>query len=177
MYLRCSVQENPKEWKKWLPLAELWYNSLMHSSTGMSPFKALYGHEPNLGAMPTVTEDTNLSVSTLLTDKATQLQRLKINLVAAQNRTKMKADKHRTKKEFQVGEKVLLKLQPYVQNSVVRRPYPKLVYKYFGPFEILAGVGEVAYKLNHQKGAWCIRCFTCHNSRNIAQITLWYSQT
>lgn len=53
MYLRCSIQDNPKQWKLWLPMAELWYNSSFHSSIGCSPFKALYGHEPNLGAMPT----------------------------------------------------------------------------------------------------------------------------
>lgn len=50
MYLRCSVHDTPKTWKSWLSLAELWYNSSFHSSIGCSPFKALYGYEPNLGA-------------------------------------------------------------------------------------------------------------------------------
>ncbi|KAK1602459.1 hypothetical protein QYE76_071987 [Lolium multiflorum] len=47
----------------------------------------------------------------------------------------------------QIGEQVLLKLQPYVQQSVVRRPYPKLSFKYFGPYTVLAKYGSVAYKL------------------------------
>ena len=53
MYLRCSVQDSPTTWKSWLSLAQLWYNSSFHSSLGCSPFKALYGYEPNLGLHPT----------------------------------------------------------------------------------------------------------------------------
>ncbi|GJV95601.1 peroxidase 64 [Tanacetum coccineum] len=38
--------ENPKEWYKWLSLAELWYNSNYHSSIATTPFEALYGQPP-----------------------------------------------------------------------------------------------------------------------------------
>jgi hypothetical protein len=37
MYLRCAVHDAPKQWKNWLSLAELWYNSSYHSSLGCSP--------------------------------------------------------------------------------------------------------------------------------------------
>jgi hypothetical protein len=47
------------------------------------------------------------------------------------------ADDKRSVHEFQVGEKVLLKLQPYAQSSVVNRPCPKLSIKFFGPYKIL----------------------------------------
>jgi hypothetical protein len=46
-----------------------------------------------------------------------------------------------------VGEKVLLKLQPYTQKTVINRPYPKLAYKYFGPYTILKRIGQVAYRI------------------------------
>jgi len=51
MYLWCAIHQVPKQWKQWLPLAELWYNSRMHTSLGCSPSRALYGHEPNLGVL------------------------------------------------------------------------------------------------------------------------------
>jgi transposase InsO family protein len=51
MYLRTAVHETPRRWRRWLPAAEFWYNSSFHSSLNSSPFKALYGREPNLGGM------------------------------------------------------------------------------------------------------------------------------
>uniref|UniRef100_A0A8R7R5U2 Integrase catalytic domain-containing protein n=1 Tax=Triticum urartu TaxID=4572 RepID=A0A8R7R5U2_TRIUA len=52
MYLRCAVHDTPRQWRKWLPAAEFWYNSAHHSSLKCSPVKALYGKEPNLGGLP-----------------------------------------------------------------------------------------------------------------------------
>jgi len=60
---------------------------------------------------------------------------------------KLTADKKRTDYQFAVGDQVLLKLQPYTQSSVANRPYPKLAYKYFGPYTVIQKVGTVAYRL------------------------------
>lgn len=61
---------------------------------------------------------------------------------------KQAADKKRSDVEFQVGDNVLLKLQPYVHSSVVSRPYPKLAMKYFGPYKVLAQIGRTSYTLD-----------------------------
>ncbi|KAM0887617.1 hypothetical protein ACQ4PT_028880 [Festuca glaucescens] len=153
MYLRCSIHANPTHWKKWLPVAELWYNSSFHSTIGVSPFQALYGYEPNFGAIPDIGICSDNPVAAILAERAVQLENLKVNMAAAQNRMKQKTDKNRTEKEFQMGDTVLLKLQPYVQKSVVSRPYPKLAYKYFGPYKILERIGKVAYRLELPKGS------------------------
>lgn len=147
MYLRCAVQDSPKTWTSWLSLAELWYNSSYHSSLGCSPFKALYGTEVNIGTPSSFSTSTPASVSDMVANRELHLQCLKDHLAAAQNRMKSIADRKRSDLQFQVGDAVLLKLQPYTQSSVANRPYPKLSYKYFGPFKIVEHVGTVAYRL------------------------------
>lgn len=49
--------------------------------------------------------------------------------------------------ELQIGQLVLVKLQPYWQNSMCEWKYLKLSRRYFGPFRILERIGKVAYRL------------------------------
>lgn len=135
-YLCCFVHACPSQWYSWLGLSEYWYNTCYHTALNVSPFRALYGYEPNhFGIVPA----TDVTIP--------ELDLLKQHLSRAQLRMKTQADKHRTERVFQVGDMVYLKLQRYVQNSVQHRSN-KLSFKFFGPFEILEKIGSVAYKLN-----------------------------
>ena len=69
------------------------------------------------------------------------------HLARAQQRMKIQADKHRSERQFAVGDSVYLKLQPYVQSSLAPRSNQKLAFRFFGPFSVIAKVGSVAYKL------------------------------
>jgi hypothetical protein len=80
MFLRYFVHETPHQWCRWLPLADFWYNSSYHLSLGTSPFKALYGCEPNLGAMPVLDDDNLSEAGLILRDRHAQLDRLKLHL-------------------------------------------------------------------------------------------------
>jgi len=148
MYLRCAVSDGPKKWHAWLGQAEFWYNTNFHTAIGCSPFKALYGYDPDLGVSPSLSSSTQPSVSEFMTDRVLLLGIFKDNLLRAQNHMKQAADRHRSDVVFQVGDKVLLKLQPYAQSSLVNRPCPKLAMKYFGPYTMLERIGSTAYKLD-----------------------------
>jgi hypothetical protein len=147
MYLRCVVHAQPTKWKTWLPLAEFWYNTSYHTSLACSPFKVLYGYDPPFAAAPTVPSDTAADVAQVLVERAQFTAMLREQLAAAQNRMKLRADRLRTDRQFQVGDMVLLKLQSYVQQSVISRPCPKLAFKFFGPYKIMERVGAMAYHL------------------------------
>jgi len=47
-YLRCMCLSFPKEWSKWLPLAEFWYNTTFHSTIQLTPYEVLYNQPPPL---------------------------------------------------------------------------------------------------------------------------------
>jgi hypothetical protein len=113
----------------------------------MTPFKALYGRDPPAVTRYTPHHSDPPALQEELLFRNRILQQLKGNLEKAQHYMKKQADKHRSDVTFHVGELVLVKLQPYKQHSVALRNNQKLGMRYFGPFEIIARVGEVAYKL------------------------------
>lgn len=76
------------------------------------------------------------------------LDELNLNLMKAQQRMKSHEDQKRSEVSFNVGEGVYLKLQPYRQQLLARRPFKKLFARFYGPFKVVQRVGEVAYKLD-----------------------------
>lgn len=57
------------------------------------------------------------------------------------------ADLHRSDRQFQVGDWVYLKLQPYKLQSLAIRSCLKLFSRFYGPFQVLERIGKVAYRL------------------------------
>lgn len=64
--------------------------------------------------------------------------------------------------EFSAGDMVYLKMKPYHRKSLAHRNNEKLAPRYYRPFKVLAKVGKVAYRLNHQEYKF-IRYSMSHN--------------
>jgi hypothetical protein len=146
-FLRCTVHACPTKWFKWIPLAEFWYNTAFHSAIGRASFEALYGHPPRHFGISASAACAVPELDYWLQEREVMVSLLRQHLTRAQQRMKKQADKHRQERSFAVGDLVFLKLQPYVQTSLAPRSSQKLAFKFFGPYKILAKVGEVAYKL------------------------------
>ena len=103
-YLMAFAANRPQSWVEWLPLAEFWFNTNFHVSLKMTPFEALYGFSlPRL--LDYILGTTKVdSVEVHLRTRQQLISLLKQNLVAAQERMKVAADKHRTMREFAVGD-------------------------------------------------------------------------
>ena len=105
-YLRAFVRNKPHRWADWLSLAEYWFNTNFHTSIKLTPFEALYGYPPSRLQDYIPGTSRVAAVDSLLTQRQQILATIKANLVAAQERMKFFADKHRTERSFQVGDSV-----------------------------------------------------------------------
>ncbi|GJQ90730.1 hypothetical protein Tco_0001869 [Tanacetum coccineum] len=117
-----------------------------HASIKAAPFELLYGRKcrapicwdevgERLIEGPELIEITNEKVAVA-----------KEKLKEARSRQKSYADKHRRDLEFQVGDRVFLKVSPFrgVKRFGIKG---KLSPRFIGPFEILERIGEVSYRL------------------------------
>lgn len=147
-FLRCSVHSCPRQWSKWLSLAEYWYNTSYHSAIGRSPFEVLYGQTPRHFGITKLQECIVPDLESWLKERNLLTQLIQQQLVRAQNRMKHYANSNRSEREFQVGDMVYLKLQPHLQSSIAPRGNNKLIFRFYGPFKVIQKVGAAAYKLD-----------------------------
>lgn len=152
-YLCAMTSARPKQWSKWLPLAEWWYNVSYNTAIRMSPYEALYGVTPRQFCVPAEHRTNIATVEDFQVKREAMNVLLQEAIKQAQGKYKHYADLKRNEVEFQKGDWVFLKLQPYRQVSVTIRKYLKLAHKYYGPYLILEKMGPVAYKLQLPPGS------------------------
>nr|GEX39033.1 reverse transcriptase domain-containing protein [Tanacetum cinerariifolium] len=83
----------------------------------------------------------------LIQETTKKIVQIKERMQAARDRQKSYADLKRKPMEFQVGDKVMLKVSPW-KGVVHFGKWGKLNPRYVGPFKALESIGDVAYKID-----------------------------
>ncbi|GJR29512.1 putative reverse transcriptase domain-containing protein [Tanacetum coccineum] len=144
--LRTCVIDFGNGWDKHLPLVEFSYNNIYHTNIKAAPFEELYGRKCQSPVCWAKVGDVQLTVQEIVHETTEKIVQIKSKIQAARDRQKSYANVRRKPLEFQVGDKVMLKVSPW--KGVIRfGKWEKLNPRYNGPFKILAKVGTVAYRL------------------------------
>ncbi|KAL0534457.1 hypothetical protein IC582_028748 [Cucumis melo] len=144
--LRACALEFPSSWDSHLHLMEFAYNNSYQATIGMAPFEALYGKCCRSPVCWGEVGEQRLMGPELIQSTNEAIQKIRSRMQTTQSRQKSYADVRRKDLEFDVGDKVFLKVAP--MKGVLRfERRGKLSPRFVGPFEILERIGPVAYRL------------------------------
>lgn len=131
-YLRMFCNHRQDDWAKLLPIAEFALNVREHLATGQSPFKLLYGYNPEFTVSVNPMSQVPAANDRLKVLKEAQDDASAVLEVAAE-RMKVAYDRHVTHApELKEGDKVWLD----TKNLKIQRPSAKLSAKHVGPFKV-----------------------------------------
>ncbi|KAL0536475.1 hypothetical protein IC582_025424 [Cucumis melo] len=144
--LRACALEFPGSWDSHLHLMEFAYNNSYQATIGMALFEVLYGKCCRSPVCWGEVGEQRLMGPELVQSTNEAIQKIRSRMHTAQSRQKSYADVRRKDLEFEVGDKVFLKVAP--MRGVLRfERRGKLSPRFVGPFEILERIGPVAYRL------------------------------
>ncbi|GJX89836.1 putative reverse transcriptase domain-containing protein [Tanacetum coccineum] len=134
--LRACVIDFGNGWDRHLPLIEFSYNNSYHTSIKAAPFESLYGRKYRSPLCWAEVKDVQLTGLEIIQETTKKIIQIKSIIQAARDRQKSYADVRSNPLEFQVGDKVILKVSPW--KRVIRfGKRGKLNPRYIGPFKVL----------------------------------------
>ncbi|GJV24255.1 putative reverse transcriptase domain-containing protein [Tanacetum coccineum] len=108
--LRACVIDFGKGWVKHLPLAEFSYKNSYYASIKAAPYEALYGQKCRSPVCWAEVGEAQLTGPELIQETMAKIVLIKQRMQAAQDRQKSYADRKRKPMEYEVGDRVILKV-------------------------------------------------------------------
>ncbi|GJZ27699.1 putative reverse transcriptase domain-containing protein [Tanacetum coccineum] len=153
---------------KHLPLVEFSYNNSYHASIKASLFEALYGRKCR-SPVCWVVGQVQLTDPEIVQETTEKVIQIKQRMQSARDRQKSYADLKHKPMEFQVGDRVMLKVSPW-KGVVHFGKREKLNHRYVGPFKVLEKVRSITNKLElHQELS------RVHNTFHVSNLKKCYS--
>ncbi|GJX28473.1 putative reverse transcriptase domain-containing protein [Tanacetum coccineum] len=110
--LRACVIDFGNGWDRHLPLVEFSYNNSYHTSIKAAPFEALYGRKCRSPVCWAEVGEAQLTGPEIIHETTKNIFKIRDRMQVARDRQKSYADKRRRPLEFEVGDKVMLKVAP-----------------------------------------------------------------
>ncbi|GJW59325.1 putative reverse transcriptase domain-containing protein [Tanacetum coccineum] len=131
--LRACVIDFGKCWDRHLPLVEFSYNNSYHTCIKVAPFEALYDRKCQSPVCWAEVRDAQLTGPECIHETTKKIIQIKKHIQAAHDRQKSYADRRRKPLEFEVRDKVMLKVSPW-KGVICSGKQGKLNPRYIGPF-------------------------------------------
>nr|GFA07737.1 putative reverse transcriptase domain-containing protein [Tanacetum cinerariifolium] len=126
---------------------EFSYNNSYHASIKAAPFKALYGRKCRSPVCWTEVGEAQILGPEIIQETTEKIIQIKQRMQATRDMQKSYVDLKRKPMEFQVADKVMLKVSPW-KGVVSFGKRGKLNPRYVRTFKILERFRDVAYKLD-----------------------------
>ena len=144
--LRSCVIDYEGSWDRHIPLVEFVYNNSFQSSIGMTPYEALYRSKCRTPMCWTKLSEKKVIDPDFIQETEEKVKMIRERLKVAADRQKSYVDLKRKDIQYEIGEKVFLKVSPWkkvMKFGIKGKLSPRFIWLY----EVIDKVGPMAYRL------------------------------